>query len=209
MARDWNKSNTEYVRQLWLMPDTDLDAVGKTLSRVLLVQRSIQTWSMISLASLDRPVLSRDVARALKASQLAGELYPEAPQVSFIEGIAWIVNKDNARALPLLKKSAALNPSPNGPASAGGLNSVAYEMAGAGMIDEAITLEQMAIEMYPKEANLYDSFGEFQLRKGEKAKALASYKKALETDASYPNASVAKELVQKLTNELAANPAKP
>ena len=29
MARDWNKSNTEYVRQFWLMPDADLDAVGK------------------------------------------------------------------------------------------------------------------------------------------------------------------------------------
>ena len=119
------------------------------------------------------------------------------------------INKDNARALVALKKSVALNPSPNGPASAGGLNSVAYEMAGVGMIDEAITIEQMAIEMYPKEANLYDSLGEFQLRKGEKVKALASYKKALETDASYGNAAVAKGIVQKLTDELAANPAKP
>ena len=209
LARDWNKSNTEYVRQLWLMPDTDLDAVGKTL-RQSFAGATVYPNLVDDFVSLTRQaVLSRDVARALKASQLAGELYPEAPQVSFIEGIAWIVNKDNARALPLLKKSVALNPSPNGPASAGGLNSVAYEMAGVGMIDEAITIEQMAIEMYPKEANLYDSLGEFQLRKGEKAKALASYKKALETDASYPNATVAKGIVQKLTDELAANPAKP
>jgi CubicO group peptidase (beta-lactamase class C family) len=209
MARDWNKSNTEYVRQLWLMPDTDLDAVGKTLKQSF-SGATVYPNLVDDFVGLTRQaVLNRDAVRALKASQLAGEFYREAPQVSFVEGIAWILNKDNVRALAALKKSVALNPSPNGPASAGGLNSVAYEMAGAGMIDEAITLEQMAIEMYPKEANLYDSFGEFQLRKGEKAKALASYKKALETDASYPNASVAKELVQKLTNELAANPAKP
>ena len=31
MARDWNKSNTDYVRQFWLTPDADIEAVAKTL----------------------------------------------------------------------------------------------------------------------------------------------------------------------------------
>ena len=48
------------------------------------------------------------------------------------------------------------------------------------MVDEAMAILQTAIEIYPKEANLYDSLGEFQLKKGEKAKALASYQKALD-----------------------------
>ena len=70
----------------------------------------------------------------------------------------------------------------NQPASPGGLNSIAYQLAGVGMVEEAMLILQTAIELYPQEANLYDSLGEFQLKKGEKAKALASYQKALATN---------------------------
>ena len=39
-------------------------------------------------------VLNGDRARALKASQLAVEFYPESPGANFIEGISWLMNKD-------------------------------------------------------------------------------------------------------------------
>ena len=209
MARDWNKSNTDYVRQLWLMPDTDLDALGKTL-RQSFAGATVYPNLVDDLFSVTRQfVLNKDGARALKASQLAVELYPDAPAASFLEGVSWILNKDTARGLASLKKSAALNPSPNAPASPGGLNQIAYQLAGVGMVDEGMAILQTAIELYPKEANLYDSLGEFQLKKGEKEKALASYRKALETNPDFGNAAAAKVIVQKLTEELAANPARP
>lgn len=208
MARDWNKSNTEYVRQLWLLPDADLDALAKTL-RKSFAGATVYPSLLDDFFSLTRQfVLDGDGARALKASQLAVELYPEAATAHFLEGISWLLNKDNGRALASLKRSATLNPAPNAPASAGGLNNIAYQLAGVGMIDEALVILQTAIEMYPKEANLYDSLGEFQLKKGEKAKALESYKKALETTPTYGNAAGAKEIVKKLTDELAAKPPK-
>jgi len=86
------------------------------------------------------------------------------------------------------------------------LNNIAYQLAGVGMVEEGMAILQTAIELYPQEANLYDSLGEFQLKKGEKAKALASYRKALETNPTFPNAAAAKDIVQKLSEELAANP---
>lgn len=208
MARDWSKSNTPYVRQLWLMPDSDLDAVGKTL-RQNFAGATVYPSLVDHLSSITRHfVLNKDAARALKASQLAVELYPDAPAASFLEGISWIINKDTTRGLASLKKSAALNPSPNQPASPGGLNNIAYQLAGVGMVDEGMLILQTAIELYPQEANLYDSLGEFQLKKGEKAKALASYQKALATNPEFGNAAGAKEIVKKLTEELAANPVK-
>ncbi len=154
-------------------------------------------------------VLSKDSARALKTSQVAVELYPESAGANFIEGISWLMNKDSARGTAALKKAAALNPSPGGPASAGGLNNIAYQLAGVGMVDEAMAILQTAIDMYPQEANLHDSLGEFQLKKGDKAKALASYQKALAINPEFGNATAAKEIVKKLTEELAANPSKP
>jgi CubicO group peptidase (beta-lactamase class C family) len=209
MARDWNKSNTNYVRQLWLLPDADLDAVARTL-RQSFAGATVYPSLVDDFFGLTRQfVLSGERAKALKTSQIAVEFYPEAPAANFLEGISWILNKDSARGLVSLKKSAALNPAPNAAASPGGLNNIAYLLAGVGMVDDALAILQVAIELYPKEANLYDSAGEFQLKKGEKARALESYKKALETNPNYSNAAGAKEIIKKLTDELAANPARP
>ena len=36
-----------------------------------------------------------DSAQALKTSQLAVELYPDSPAANFLEGISWMLNKDN------------------------------------------------------------------------------------------------------------------
>ncbi len=208
MSREWNKSNTAYVRELWLMPDADLDAVAREL-RQSFAGATVYPSLVDDFFSLTRQfVIGGERARALKASQLAVEFYPEAPAANFLEGIAWILNKDTGRGLAALKKSATLNPSPNAAASPGGLNNIAYQLAGAGMVDDAMTILQVAIELYPKEANLYDSLGEFQLKKGDKAKALASYQKALELNPNFPNAAAAKEIVKKLTDEIAANASK-
>ncbi len=208
MARDWNKSNSEYVRQLWLMPDTDLDAVARTL-RQNFAGVTVYPSLVDDLFSLTRQfVLSGERAKAAKTSQLGVEFYPEAALTNFMAGVTSILNKDQAAAIAALKKSAALNPNPNGPASAGGLNNVAYQLAGVGMVDDAIAILKVAIQLYPKEANLYDSVGEFQLKKGDKAKALESYKKALEIDPNFGNAAAAREIVKKLAEETSANVSK-
>jgi len=57
----------------------------------------------------------------------------------------------------------------------------------------------------PEEANLYDSLGEFLLRKGDKAQALEHYKKALEINPNFPNASAAHEAVKRLPPSWAGN----
>lgn len=51
--------------------------------------------------------------------------------------------------------------------------------------------------MYPQEANLYDSIGEFYLRKGDKEQAIAFYRKALEVDPKFENAKQALERLTK------------
>jgi tetratricopeptide (TPR) repeat protein len=108
---------------------------------------------------------------------------------------------DSAGGQEKLRKAASINP--NGLASADSLNNIAYQVGNAGMVDEAMALPSTAIELYPKEANLYDSLGEFQLRKGDKVKALASYQKALEVDPNFSNAAAAREVVKKLSEETA------
>ena len=139
-------------------------------------------------------------APAAALSQPPAIWNPESVAANFANGIAQTLGGDAARGQASLKKSATLNP--NGPAGAGGLNTVAYQLGGVGMVDEAVAILQTAIELYPKEANLFDSLGEFLLRKGDKAGALASYKKALEINPNYPSSGAAREIVKKLSSEL-------
>ena len=200
MAQDWDKSNTEYVRRLWLLPDADFGSVKKVL-RQNFEGKSVYPNLVDDFFNVTRQlILNNDKTRALDASQVAIDLFPASATPNLMHGIALIVNQKPAEAQEWLKKSLAINP--QGAASAGGLNSIAYQLAGVGMLEEAMATLRVAIEMHPKEANLYDSLGEFLLRKGEKTRALESYKKALEVDPNFPNASNARDIVKKLSNEV-------
>lgn len=201
LAGDLRKTNTAYVRNLTLTTDTDLDVVGKTL-RASFQGASIYPSVVDSLFALTRQsILSRDSARAMKTARLAIDLYPESHGAVLGYGLVLVLSGDAAGGQEKLRKAASLNA--NGLASAGGLNGIAYQIGNTGMIDEALALLRTAIEMYPKEANLYDSVGEFQLKQGDKTKALASYQKALEIDPNFSNAAAAREIVKKLSEETA------
>ena len=201
LAVDWRRTNTDYVRRLAIGSGTDLDAVEKNL-RETFKGANIYPNVVDSLFEATRQaVLAKDSARALKVSRLGFELYPESHGANVGYGLALVLTGDPANGQARLRKAREINP--NGAASAGGLNNIAYQLGTGGMVDEAITVLRAAIELYPKEANLYDSLGEFQLRKGDKVSALASYQKALELNPNFPNAATARDVVKKLSDELA------
>jgi tetratricopeptide (TPR) repeat protein len=201
LATDWRRTNTEYVRRLAIGSGTDVDAVGKNL-RETFKGASIYPNVVDSLFEATRQaVVSKDPARALKVARLSFELYPESHGANLGYGLTLVLTGDSANGLARLRKAREINP--NGGASAGGLNNIAYQLGNGGMVDEAIIVLRAGIELYPQEANLYDSLGEFQLRKGDKVSALASYQKALELNPNFPNAATARDIVKKLSEELA------
>lgn len=69
------------------------------------------------------------------------------------------------------------------------LNGTAYEYMQNGDIDGALALFRLNIEAYPQSANVYDSYGEALLAKGDTASAVASYKKSLELNPVNTNAA--------------------
>lgn len=200
MAAEWNKTNTQYVRSLWLLPHVNLDELATTLRRNF-SGASVYPNLQDDFFSVTRQLLlSGDRSRALKAAHLGVELYPESATQNGMYGIALILNGEPAPAEAPLRKATSINP--NGLTSARGLNDVAYELAGAGKVDDAIAILTAGTGLYPKEANLHDSLGEFYLKKGDKARALQHYKKALEINPNFPNATAAREIVKRLTSEL-------
>ena len=84
--------------------------------------------------------------------------------------------------------------SSSGIGSAAAQNRIALAIAGAGKLDAAIEWAKIAIDIYPKEATLYGSLGDFYL-KHKRELAIEAYKKALEIDANFEHA---KKMLQEL-----------
>ncbi len=75
------------------------------------------------------------------------------------------------------------------------LNRLGYRLLNQGETRDAIEVFRINTELYPNEANPWDSLAEAHLRAGDKAMALKYYRKALEIDPDLPSA---KRMVEEL-----------
>jgi CubicO group peptidase (beta-lactamase class C family) len=65
------------------------------------------------------------------------------------------------------------------------LNFLGYELLGDKKVDEAIGIFKLNQEEYPKSANVYDSYGDALLAKGDTINALINFKKVEAMDAAF------------------------
>ncbi|MDZ7261274.1 MAG: hypothetical protein ONB05_04110, partial [candidate division KSB1 bacterium] len=93
------------------------------------------------------------------------------------------------KARNFYKKVLAINPDDRA-ISAENLDLYALELADSGKLNEAMSLLEIAVELYPKEARLYHSMAEIHLKRGKKY-----YQKALEVD---PTFEPARERLKKI-----------
>jgi imidazolonepropionase-like amidohydrolase len=76
------------------------------------------------------------------------------------------------------------------------INQLGYAMISARKLEEAIALLKWNTEHYQQSANAWDSLGEAYADAGDMPNAIAGYRKALECNADYPNAMVAKRFIE-------------
>lgn len=77
----------------------------------------------------------------------------------------------------------------------GFLNSLGYRLLQAGQVADAVKVFGVNVELYPDDANAYDSLGEGQMAAGNTKAAIANYRKSLEMDPKNENA---KKMLQRL-----------
>jgi tetratricopeptide (TPR) repeat protein len=81
-------------------------------------------------------------------------------------------------ALPQKSHLAAVE----GIASPGTLNQIALAIAGADKLSAAIDWLEISTEIYPTEANLFGTLGDFYEKSGRRELAVDAYKRALAID---------------------------
>jgi CubicO group peptidase (beta-lactamase class C family) len=75
------------------------------------------------------------------------------------------------------------------------LNGLGYTLLQEKKITEAIAVFKLNVELYPQSSNVYDSLAEAYMENGEKALAIANYRKAVELD---PKNKGAVKMLEKL-----------
>ena len=78
------------------------------------------------------------------------------------------------------------------------VNNYGYVFLQGGELDKALEFFKKNIENYPNSANVYDSYAEALLAKGDKKNAMINYEKAFQMD---PTNTAARDIVNKLKNE--------
>jgi tetratricopeptide (TPR) repeat protein len=68
------------------------------------------------------------------------------------------------------------------------LNGLGYTLLHSHQLQDAIRIFQLNVELYPQSSNVHDSLGEAYLNAGDKARAIASYRKAVELNPKNGNA---------------------
>ena len=68
------------------------------------------------------------------------------------------------------------------------LNTLGYRLLGAGQIADAVKVFEANVQLYPDDANAYDSLGEGQMAAGNTKAAIENYRKSLEMDPKNENA---------------------
>lgn len=134
---------------------------------------------------------------SLGAATLESELYPaSASSAATLAAAKLCFGEPVEQARVLLQKARTLDEGEEftGP---GYLNRLGFTLAGVGRLDAATQLLGLAIEIHPKEANLYDSLGELETRAGRNHAAIAAYRKALELDPKLESSKTALEKLEK------------
>jgi cytochrome c-type biogenesis protein CcmH/NrfG len=68
------------------------------------------------------------------------------------------------------------------------LNSIGYRMLLEGKLDDALKVLEANVELYPEDANAYDSLGEGYLKAGRNEESIVNYRKSLKLDPKNTNA---------------------
>ncbi|RYZ44273.1 MAG: serine hydrolase [Myxococcaceae bacterium] len=149
-------------------------------------------------ASREVVILLDNTSRGDKLKELSSGLFsalhgiaPRAPRPGIQETLSATLDKAPvAEVIARYRELKAKKPDAYD-FSAGQLNSLGYQYLGAGRAPDAIELFKLNVEMFPKDANLYDSLGEAYLAQGDKERARVNYSKALELEPGMPSAEAA------------------
>jgi CubicO group peptidase (beta-lactamase class C family)/tetratricopeptide (TPR) repeat protein len=195
--KDWNATYTDHIRDLFITVHTDFDVLGpelkKTFAQASLYPDFIEDMERVGQYSLEK----NEMQKSLDIFKLSNELYPNSPasRSNLAAAHIWTGSVEEARRL--FKEAFALDPEHRS-VSVNRFFNLARQLERARKKKEIFALADIAMELYPKNAELHKNVADIYLNSGLKTRAIHFYKKALEID---PELEAARKILEKLEKE--------
>jgi CubicO group peptidase (beta-lactamase class C family) len=195
--KDWNATYTDHIQNLFITVHTDFDVLGpelkKTFAQASLYPDFVEDMERVGQYFLEK----NETQKSLDIFKLSNELYPNSPasRTNLAAAYIWTGNVEEARRL--FKEAFALDPEHRS-VSVNRFFYLARQLERARKIKEVFALADIAMELYPKNAELHKNVADIYLNSGLKTRAIHFYKKALEID---PKLEAARKILEKLERE--------
>lgn len=139
-----------------------------------------------------KELFANNIDDALRIGKLAVNLFPQSTRSTIELGIINIADGKTEAGSKLIHMAHQNLP---GGVNQSRLNTIAYEFAGSGQPEIAQKILGVAIELFPKIANLYDSKAEIHLMVGDTTSAIELYEKAIQIN---PDIQSSKNMLEKI-----------
>ena len=195
--KDWKATYTDYIRNLFITVNTDFDVLGpelkKTFAKASLYPDFIGDIERVGQYFLEK----NEMQKSLDIFKLSNELYPNSPASRSNLAAVYIWTGNVEEAGRLFKEAFALDPEHRS-VSVNSFFNLARQLEGARKMKEIFALADIAMELYPKDAELHKNVADIYLNSRLKTRAIHFYKKALEID---PKLEAAKKILERLEKE--------
>ena len=104
---------------------------------------------------------------------------------SLIERMVAALESDGAEAALAVYRDFRADPKNAYASTETEINSLGYQLLGAGRAEDAVAVFQLNADAYPESANVWDSLGDGYEAAGDIARAIASYARALQVDPGF------------------------
>jgi len=178
---DWQRTYPDAVRRLAVTPASDFEAVARNLKTTFSGASFYRDFSEDFAAAAQYFLDQKNPERAVHILDLSRDLYSNspAPYASLAFVSAWIGKLEESRQL--FNKAFSLDNTSEALGVDRFLSAIGRFRREA-KIPEGLAFALLALDIYPKDARLHLETGNFYAAAGERDKAAASYRKALELD---------------------------
>lgn len=195
--RDWNRTYTDYARNLVITPQLDLKALTGQLKKDFANARVYPNFRGEMIGIGWSFLRQDDEDRAFEIFTACQTLYPDSPEV--LASLAFVhLRKGNIElSRNLFKKAFKIDPESDA-VSPRFFRSLARHLEQRKKVKALFSLASIALELHPTNAEVHKAVGDLYLEAGKREKAIEYYRKAISLGLDF---SELKPILEKLEKE--------
>ena len=190
LQEDWNRTYTEDLRTLQITAETDFNALWQKIKQ-LSEDSSIYPDFSEEITGVSYSLIrNNQIEKAMELLHKSTDVYPNQPYTLLLLAECYVLKNDAENSLRFYKKSHSLDP-----LSPDHFDSFAENLKKAENTEELFLLIDIALQLFPENAEVHKQAGNIYLEFGRKEQALKMFKKSLQLD---PEQIEVKDLIKKL-----------